>query len=271
MSLPTGGRLARLSRTAAIRAAALTSWVDPETLGSAALAAVLYRAGGTTPGDRVDERWPRLLLRRAERQVRGHLVDYARTSTEGWMSWTRADADVVQLVHKVYLSPAVPSLSDALPVAFEIATRLEVPAWKVGADLAGLYRADKFVLYFPSSAAADEAASALAERLEFAAPQGVPFTAQVDSSGIVSRGIDRNGTSWRAVVCRTLAEALLASRARHGPAAPAQTVVDEAHQSLSRDGFDTDGWLPTAAPTAAVAEAMEVAAMADETPVGIRP
>ena len=254
MSAPTGGRLARLSRTAAIRAAALTSWLGPETLGSTALAAVLYRAGGTTPSDRVDERWPRLLLRRAERHVRSHLVDYSRTSTEGWMSWTRADADVVHLVHKVYLSPAVASLSETLPSAFDLATNLRVPAWKVGADLDGVHRADKFVLYFPSAAAADDAANLLAQQLAFAAPQGVPFTAQVGSSGMVSRGIDRNGTSWRAVVCRTLADALLAARANNGAAMPPETVVDEAYDSLTRDGFDTRGWLPVAAPQTAASQ-----------------
>lgn len=262
MSIPPAGeRLARLSRTAAIRAAALTSWVDPETLGTAALAGVLYRVGGSTPSVHVDERWPHLLLRRAQRHVRHRLVDYARTSTEGWMSWTRTDADVVALVHKVYLSPAVPSLTDALPSAFDIAASLQVPAWKVGADLAGIHRADKFVLYFASAEAADDAATVLAEHLSLVAPQGVPFTAQVGSTGIVSRGIDRNATSWRAVVCRSLADALLAARARNGTATPPRRVVDEAYASLTRDGFDTRGWFPVAAPPPAVPQTADVGAV----------
>ena len=248
---PTGERLAQLSRTAALRAAALTSWVDHARLGTEGLAAVLYRSGGCLPSGRVDAQWPALLLRRAERGVRTRLADYSRAATQGWMSWTRTDADVADLVHKVYVSPAVSSLVAALPPTLALALDLGVPAWKVGADLPGIHRSDKVVLYLASAAAADAAADALATSLAPLAAQGVPFTGQVGDSGIVSRGHDRNGTSWRAVVCHTLAEALWDARAEAGAHAPAEQVANVALGVLAGDGFDVIQWRPAPAPVGA--------------------
>ncbi len=244
MATPPGERLAQLSRTATIRAAALTRWVGHDDLGTEGLAAVLYGAGGSAVGDHMDAQWPNLLLRRAERGVRNQLADYSRGATQGWMSWTRADADVTELVHKVYVSPAVSSLPAALPTTLLGAVRLGVPAWKVGADLAGIHRADKAVLYLATAAEADAAAGELAEALASEVPQGVPFTGQVGATGIVSRGLDHNGTSWRAALCHRLAEALWSAREQSGAHASAHRVAEDALRVLASDGFDVTTWHP---------------------------
>ena len=248
MPNPAGERLARLSRVATIRAAALTGRLGPEPQGSSDLAALLYRAGGCAPSRGIDARWPQLVLRRAERPVRAALSGHTRSATAAWMSWTRTDADPSQLVHKIYVSPGLAAMAEALTTTFAVAIDLGVPAWKVGADVAGLHRADKIVLYLPTGEAADRAASALAEVLNHIGPQGVPFTGQVGATGIVSRGIDHDGTSWRALVCRSLADALVAARAVAGPTAPPTDVADLAYERLADLGFDVTTWRPQQPP-----------------------
>jgi len=250
MPNPAGERLARLSRAATIRAAALTSRIGPEQLGANGLASVLYRSGGCAPARGIDDHWPQLLLRRAERPVRAAVSNHTRSATAAWMSWTLNDVDTSQLVHKIYVSPTMTALADALTTTFAVATDLGIPAWKVGADVAGLHRADKIVLYLLTREAADEAASAFADALSHHAPQGVPFTGQVGATGIVSRGIDHGGTSWRAVVCRSLADALWAGRSVAGSTAAPEAVADLAYERLTDLGFDVANWHPHLHPVA---------------------
>ena len=141
------------------------------------------------------------------------------------------------------MSPTVPCLPAALPVVFATATALDVPSWKVGADAAGLHRADKIVLYLPSASCADAVATALAEALDGFDAQGVPFTGQVGATGIVSRGQDRDRESWRAVLCRAVAGALHHQRAELGPGAPPDAVADAALDALA-GAYDVETWRP---------------------------
>ena len=222
MSHPSGGRLAELTRAAVVRVAALTGRVDaaaldPPHLPPCSIApAAACPTGGSTRGGR------RHVVTAAERTARAGLTGHTRTDGQHWHSWTATDADPATLVHKIYVSPAVRDIATTLGVILTHAPLLGVPAWKVGADLAGLHRPDKIVLYLASAERADRVAAALALTLGGAAAQGVPFTGQVGVTGIVSRGRDVAGTSWRADVCRQVAESLLASRAWLGrrPAPP---------------------------------------------------
>ena len=244
MSHPSGGRLAELTRAAVVRAAALTGRVDVATSDPAALAALLYRAGGSVPDGRLDPRWAGHVVMAAERTARAGLVAHARTDGQHWRSWTATDVDPATLVHKIYVSPAVCDLGTTIGVILTHAPLLGVPAWKVGADLAGLHRADKIVLYLASAARADRVAATLALALDSLAAQGVPFTGQVGATGIVSRGRDVAGTSWRADVCRLVAESLCASRVDLGTQARAAEVADEALSRLGVHGLDVVSWHP---------------------------
>src|SRR6476661_264195 len=107
MSHPSGGRLAELTRTAVVRVAALTGRVDPATTDAAALASLLYRAGGCVPDGRLDPRWPRHVVTAAERAAGSGLTGHTRSTARHWHSWTATDADHTALVHKIYVSPAV--------------------------------------------------------------------------------------------------------------------------------------------------------------------
>ncbi|GEK20187.1 hypothetical protein [Cellulomonas xylanilytica] len=237
MSQPSGDRLAQMTRTLVVRAAALAGRARPDEL-----AAVLYRSGGSAPDPRQDPRWPHHLAHLAERSAPG-TERYERSRAEHWNGWTTPGVETTAQVHKVYVSPTVPGLATVLPVVFATAAALDVPSWKVGADAAGLHRADKIVLYLPSASRADTVAAALADLLDGCSAQGVPFTGQVGATGIVSRGQDRPGESWRAVVCRAVADALDEHRARLGPAAAAEAVAGAALDALA-DAYDVVTWRP---------------------------
>ncbi len=245
MSHPSGGRLAELTRTAVVRVAALTGRVDPATtdVGRAGLAALPRRRmrARRTAGPAVG----------TSRRHRGraHRAGPASPGTRGRRHATgtagrATDADPTTLVHKVYVSPAVRDVATTLGVILTHAPLLGVPAWKVGADLAGLHRPDKIVLYLASAERADRVAAALALTLGGTAAQGVPFTGQVGASGIVSRGRDVAGTSWRADVCRMVAESLCSSRASLGLQAAAADVADDALAVLASRGIDVATWHP---------------------------
>lgn len=237
MSQPSGGRLAQMTRTVVVRAAALAGRV-----GTDELAAVLYRSGGIAVDPRRDPRWPHHLVGLAERSATG-IDRYDRSRAEHWNGWTTPGVDTSAQVHKIYVSPSVACLPVALPVVFATATALDVPSWKVGADAAGLHRPDKIVLYLPSARRADAVAHALAGALDGLEAQGVPFTGQVGATGIVSRGQDRDRESWRAVVCRAVAGALDEHRTRLGPDAPPGAVADAALDALA-DVYDVVTWRP---------------------------
>jgi hypothetical protein len=237
MSQPSGGRLARMTRTVVVRAAALAGRVGPDEL-----AAVLYRSGGTAADPLRDPRWPHHLVDRAERTAPG-IERYDRSRAEHWNGWTVPGTEASAQVHKVYVSPTVSCLPAALCVVFAQAVALDVPSWKVGADAAGLHRPDKIVLYLPSAPRADVVAATLAHALDRFDPQGVPFTGQVGATGIVSRGQDRSRESWRAVVCRAVAGALDEQRLRLGPDAPPGAVAGAALDALT-DAYDVVTWRP---------------------------
>ncbi|MEO7447400.1 MAG: hypothetical protein ABI336_03925, partial [Humibacillus sp.] len=92
---------------------------------------------------------------------------------------------------------------------------------------------------------ADRVAAALAQSLGGVRAQGVPFTGQVGATGVLSRGRDVAGTSWRAQVCRRVADAVILARAALGPTAPATQVADGALALLARTGLDVQSWHPS--------------------------
>lgn len=233
------GCLARVTHLAVVRGAALAG-----QLGADRLAALLYRAGGVVVDERIDPRWPQHLVDRAQRPVRAALDRYDHGRTDHWHGWTLPGSQADELVHKVYVSPAVSALTSALPLVLTTAVDRGVAAWKIGADPAGLHRPDKIVLYLPTAADADRVAVALSDALAGMTAQGVPFTGQVGASAIVSRGRDVGGDSWRAVVCREVAEALTDRRAALGAGAGCLEVADTALDRLEEMGYDVVTWCP---------------------------
>lgn len=239
MHRPHGGRVAELTRLTVVRGAALAGWV-----GTDGLAAVLYRAGGAVVDPRVDPRWPHQLATRAHWAAGSGARRYDRLRTEHWNGWNLPGADTRALAHKVYVSPMVAGLAVTLPIVVTTAVAADVPAWKVGARPDGLHRPDKIVLYLGTADAADQVARTLAQALTDVPVQGVPFTGQVGSTGIVSRGRDVGTDSWRHVLCRGVARALTEARAALGPPGDAPTVADHALRLVADRGYDVVTWSP---------------------------
>lgn len=170
--------------------------------------------------------------------------------TPGWISWRLRGTPVAHLPYKLYISP----LPDALPDAFfrvvRALERLSVPAFKIGADAAGVLRPDKFVAYVASFSHLADVGRTLQGELRGIDPQGVPFTAPIDEAGLLSWGMDPPASartfagdaraSWRHWVTQRLATALVAARNGDAEGAAWRYALDR----LRLERVDTNRWVP---------------------------
>ncbi len=197
----------------------------------------------------------------------------ALAPSPAWLSWKAKEGAGGQLpssgpMFKLYVSPDPEHLADGGFAAIVAAlTELRVPQFKVGADAAGLLRADKIVTYFPDFESLARAAHGLAEALAGVPAQGVPFTAEIGGDGLLSWGADpprgeglpwEGQSSWRVWLTHRLARALLAARAGakgsgengdHGNNGNSGHGVPPWRFALERlrlEGVDTDTWTPGA-------------------------
>ncbi len=176
-----------------------------------------------------------------------------QTANPAWISFRSLRHRVPSgEIHKLYVSPRCEALAEAIDAVVPVLPRFKVFHWKVGRDLAGLLRPDKIVIYVCDAAALQELAAELRERLANCPAHGVPFTAEIAPSGVLSRGVDPpseeshglqwlQGESWRVRVCRRLAAALVAAKRmteRH------VTPVRYALDRLRLEKVDTDTWAP---------------------------
>jgi hypothetical protein len=171
---------------------------------------------------------------------------YVASSLQGWYSFARTPA-VVQIAAacKLYVSPRPEALADAFPRIADTFVQSEVRSFKVGRGIEGLLRSDKIVAYFEDPAHMEAVASALNRALEGYPAQGVPFTAELSSDGLLSWGTDppagNAAASWRAWVTQRLATSLTASLA-----SPRGDPVEAALADMRTAGVDPDRWLPGA-------------------------
>jgi hypothetical protein len=171
----------------------------------------------------------------------------------GWLSWSRRGDPVppTSFPYKLYVSPAVEELADVLPRVVEALTATSAVRFKVGAGAAGLLRPDKVVVYLQDAVELSEVAGALGTALDGVRPHGVPFSAELAGDGLLSWGGDPPAEtgpvggeeeSWRASVCRRLAEHLAAAQA-----APRCRVEPAAYAlaRLAADGVDVAQFAPS--------------------------
>lgn len=173
-----------------------------------------------------------------------------------WRMWRRRRAgrgtDGAWITpYKLYVSPTTDALATALEaVAGSLAHAPGVSAFKVGADLAGICRPDKLVVYFDRLEDLQRGAAELEHRLKGCPAHGVPFTAPVTADGLLSWGSDPPApsaaesealTSWRMWVTERLAEYLVVARDDRAEALePWQFALER----LRLSGVDTDTWAP---------------------------
>jgi hypothetical protein len=169
----------------------------------------------------------------------------------GWQCWTSplaADPGA----YKLYVSPQ----PDALPqtvAAVVGAARYGARAMKIGGDMYGLLRPDKCVIYFATFESLADAAQRLDRALAGLPVHGVPFTATLGSSGLLSWGIDGLGPglqtslpmSWRQWVTLRIARAIAVAKRETSIDVDADAVWSFILQRLALDGVDARTWSPT--------------------------
>jgi len=173
--------------------------------------------------------------------------------TNPWLAWTRQipAGSASGWGGKLYVSP----LPDDLPAAFAAVRGVlgssGAHAVKVGGSAAALLRPDKCVLYFTRLDDLHHCADRLAAELAGMQGQGVPFTARIMESRLLSWGADppEKGTrvghvtdsSWRVWVCNRLATAMHAAAECPDDA----LVWSYACGRLEGLGVDVARWAPT--------------------------
>jgi hypothetical protein len=175
---------------------------------------------------------------------------HAVTGAPGWLHWRGAGRGAVAGGRlKFYVSPHPDELRDALGSVVPALARHGSPSFKIASEAYGLLRPDKLVVYLDGDIDIESLARDLAKALAGCRAHGVPFSAPLAPSGIVSWGIDPppvsgGRPSWRAWIATRLGDALAVERRR--PAA-ARGAVEVALRRLARDGVNTRRWAPTPA------------------------
>jgi hypothetical protein len=172
----------------------------------------------------------------------------------GWRRWRRrgigSAGNTPGPTFKLYVSPAVDHLREALQTTIAVLSDSVADDFKVGGTEQGILRPDKIVVYFRDRDALDAVANRLTSELTGITPHGVPFSADVSGDGLISWGVDppeapqvlwRQGESWRLWVTNRLATALLAARRS---AAQAVEPWQFAVARVRLDGVDPETWAP---------------------------
>lgn len=180
----------------------------------------------------------------------------AANVSEGWWAWRNrhvtAPADRTGILWKAYISPTPETLPEVLATTIPLFVESGVPLFKVGATAYGVLRPDKLIAYFYRQDDLHRVVAALERELHDVPAQGVPFTTQASTSGLISWGVDPprekfelswlERTSWRLWVCRELASALLLARQQQGHGLPPwQFAIDR----LQLHGLDPQTWQPS--------------------------
>ena len=179
----------------------------------------------------------------------GGNVESAREGA--WVFWHgRRAVSRHRVIFKLYLSPATTHVRECLEILLSLLPRGRIAACKAGADLHSLLRPDKMLAYFRGHDDLMRTAAELRPLLAGMPAHGVPFTAELGTSGLLSWGRDpamgprrpgKSSDSWRGIVCRRLGAGLVAAH-RSGKRGPAARDGALAHASRFR--IDTTHWSP---------------------------
>jgi hypothetical protein len=143
----------------------------------------------------------------------------SRTPGLGWLAWSRRDgredSPPSEFPYKLYVSPTPDALAELARPLIRTITDSGASRFKIGSDAAGLLRPDKLVVYACDAGEVSALAGAIDELVAGGSAHGVPFTAQLDATGLLSWAGDPRDEespvglppeSWRVAICRQLAE-----------------------------------------------------------------
>jgi hypothetical protein len=170
---------------------------------------------------------------------------------DGWIGFqSKAASSSGSQMYKLYVSPRPEFLGDAFRAAVPILAAEGATGFKIGKDLSGILRPDKFVAYFSEFERVQQAAEKILSELQGCPTHGVPFSAEFGTP-LVSWGIDPpaeddapawlSRQSWRVWVAMRLAVALIAGKKdESGRIAPWRFAIER----VRLEGVDTNTWTP---------------------------
>ncbi|PEY75483.1 hypothetical protein [Bacillus cereus] len=179
-----------------------------------------------------------------------HWVNAQLPSNNRWIAWSTKNELPTRRPYKLYVSPHCKFISEAFCTTVKVLTEVRATSFKVGKDMYGLLRPDKLVAYFATYDEMMEASARLLKCLQGIPAHGVPFTAALDPSGLLSWGMDPpdreyilpwQGPSWRKWVTDRLAVAIIsAKKSLSTDTDPWQFALER----LRLEGVDTTSWIP---------------------------
>jgi hypothetical protein len=182
----------------------------------------------------------------------------AADRSSGWLSWFSTPAvsrSADDVTYKLYVSPRPERIREAFEAVVRVLSEFPGTQFKIGPHASGLLRPDKLMVYFATRGQLDEAADALRRELGGCEAHGVPFTAGLDDTGLLSWGIDPpeneralrwlGRESWRSWLAQRLGAAMAFAKSRPGPAAvePWRFALER----VRRQGIDVENWTPSPA------------------------
>ena len=170
-------------------------------------------------------------------------------ATPGWLQWQPApDRRRRTRRFKIYVSPRPEALRDMLAAVVPLIARHGAPAFKLAADGYGLLRADKCVIYVDDRTDLSRLITEATDALDGCPAQGVPFTASVNGTALLTWGVDptthdgnRDRSSWRVWLTAALGAAISTGRGR---SLATDDVIAFARGTLEHAGVDTTRWAP---------------------------
>ncbi|HEX6088511.1 MAG TPA: hypothetical protein VF266_28530 [Thermoanaerobaculia bacterium] len=181
----------------------------------------------------------------------------ASAAGRGWIQWssrTSSRRDWGDVTWKLYVSVRPERIRDAFEIVARVLAGFPGVPFKIGDSASGLLRSDKLVTYFRTREELDAAAAILGRELAGCEAQGVPFSAGLDESGLLSWGVDPpedervlrwlGRDSWRSWLVKRLGAALAIAKCarREDAVEPWRFAIERAR----RHGIDVDTWTPSA-------------------------
>lgn len=170
-------------------------------------------------------------------------------SSNYWLSW-KPQQEIIHNIapgnctFKLYVSPVPQQFLPVLAATIKAITNSNVYCFKTGSNIHGIFRPDKIVVYFNNLSDLENAAEKInAVTRQFSA-QGVPFTAPLFQSTMLSWGIDpptynNEPVSWRVWITKLLAAGIIEGK---------KMLVDEpwkyALKYMEDKGLNNDTWQP---------------------------
>lgn len=245
--------IAKLSRDALLHAQDVVT-TDPQAL---AMALYFYNHIPLSPFWRTRFASPEAILAHlgveALRLDREWIASPDTTRWHAWFSRTHVTRGRSDVTWKLYVSPRPEHVRDAFAIVTRELAAFPGVSFKIANDAAGMLRPDKLVAYFVTREDLENAAEILHRELAGCDAQGVPFTASLDASGLLSWGLDPPDdaqalrwmyrSSWRLWLVQRLGAAMSVAKLARSAAAvePWRFAIERAR----RHGVDVETWTPS--------------------------